>query len=529
VSAAYKGEWVLSSIVEDRAERLGDRLAVIGTDGASLGYGELRDGSQRVARLLLELGTEPGERVATMLPPKGEYLSTALGAAWSGAMEVPVNTDYKGLYLEQVLRETETKVLVIQDRLVDRLEQLELPDLRHVVVVGEADVAVPAGVERHRFADIERLDPAPRVPRAEDDPLLILYTSGTTGVSKGVMHCNRSALWTARVWHDLVGLREDDVGYSYLPLFHVTARSALFLACVLAGGRTVLRERFSVSEFWNDVRGTGATFTMYMGAVIHLLHQQEPRPDDADNPLRAAGGAAAPPGVGESFRRRFGCELYEVYGMTEIGTATGGHMGYGTPGSMGRPFDHLEIEIHDERDNPLAPETPGQIVVRPREPNAIFQGYWRRPQETLVSFANLWFHTGDLGRVTELGEIVFMDRLKDSMRRRGENISSFEVERSVNAHPDILESAAYPVRSELTEDEVMVAVVARGGARLDLTELLRFCAETMPRFTVPRYARLVDELPKTPTGRVQKHVLRDAGVTADTADREALAIVVARE
>jgi carnitine-CoA ligase len=524
----YQGDWVLSAIVDDRAERLGGSLAVVGTDGRSVSYAALRDRTQRAARLYGDLGVQAGERVATMLDPTVDYLAASLGCAWAGAVEVPVNTEYKSLYLEQVLRETEATVVVLEDRFVERLRSLELPNLRHVVVVGDEEFDAPAATAAHRFAEVDALEPAPRAPASEEDLLWILYTSGTTGVSKGAMHCNRSAMWTARVWHELVGLTEDDVGYSYLPFFHVTARSALFLACVLAGGTTVLRERFSVSEFWPDVRRYGATYTMYMGAIIHLLFKQERRADDGDNTLRAAGGAAAPPEIGDAFRERFGCELYEVYGMTEIGTATAGHMGHTTPGSMGSPFDHLEIEVHDDRDNPLPAETPGEICVRPREPCAIFQGYWRRPEDTLRSWRNLWFHTGDLGRMTPLGEVVYMDRVKDSMRRRGENISSFEVERSVNAHPAVLEAAAYPVPSELTEDDVMVAVVLRPGTELAPVELFRFCAETMPRFAVPRYVRIVDELPKTPTARVRKHELRAEGVTADTADREALRIVVAR-
>jgi crotonobetaine/carnitine-CoA ligase len=527
MTAAYEGDWVLSAIVDDRAERLGDKLAVVGPDGRSLSYGDLRDRTQRAARLYLELGVQRGQRVATMLDPTIDYLAASLGCAWSGAVEVPVNTAYKGHYLEQVLRETEAGVVVLQDRFVDLLAPLDLPDIRHIVTVGDGPERTP-DAPVHRFAEIESLDPAARAPSSEDDLLWILYTSGTTGVSKGVMHGNRSALWTARVWQSLASLTGDDVGYSYLPLFHVTARSALFLACTLAGGSTVLREHFSVSEFWPDVRRYQATFTMYMGAIISLLFKQDPHPDDADNTLRAAGGAAAPADIGDAFRERFGCELYEVYGMTEIGTATSGHMGYDTPGSMGKPFEHLEIEIHDERDDPVPPGTPGEICIRPREASAIFQGYWRRPEDTLRSVRNLWFHSGDMGRMTPLGELVYMDRLKDSMRRRGENISSFEVERAVNAHPAVLETAAYPIPSEVTEDEVMVAVVLKSGFGLEPAELLAFCAETMPRFAVPRYVRFLEELPKTPTARVRKHELREQGITPDTADREALGIVLAR-
>ena len=525
---AYAGPWIVSSILDDRAERIGDRLALVGTGGERFTYGDLRDRAARAAALLGELGVKPGDRVATMLDPTAEYAVSVLASAWAGSIEVPVNTDYKGFYLEQVIRETGARVAIVQERFLDRLAGVELPELEHVVVVGDGDAPAPGGTRRHRFSALYDLDPAPRTPRTEEDLMLILYTSGTTGPSKGAMHSNRSALWTSRVWVDLAQLTQEDVGYSFLPFFHVTARSAMFMALTLVGGRTVLKERFSVSSFWDDVRRHGATFTMYMGAIIHLLYKQEPRPDDADNPLRAAGGAAAPPAIAADFIRRFGCELYEVFGMTEIGTATSGHYGHNTHGSVDRPFDHLEIRVHDARDEPVPVDTPGELVVRPREPHAIFQGYWQRPEETLEAFRNLWFHSGDLGKLTPLGEVVFLDRVKDSIRRRGENISSFEVERSVNAHPAVLESAAYPVASELTEDEVMIAVVLKDGAELDLVELLQFCAETMPRFTVPRYARIVDALPKTPTNRTQKHRLRDEGITTDTVDREALGIEVAR-
>ncbi len=526
--SSYLGEWVVSSILDDRAERIGGDLALVGTAGERLTYEELRDQTQRAAALLRELGVAPGDRVATMLDPTVEYAVAMLASAWAGAVEVPVNTDYKGFYLEQVMRETGVRVAVIQERFLPRLAHVDLPELEHVVVVGDGDALAPSGVARHPFAALGELAPAPRVRRDEEDLLFVLYTSGTTGPSKGAMHSNRSALYTTRVWVELPQLSAEDVGYSFLPFFHVTARSAIFLPLMVVGGATVLKERFSVSSFWDDVRRHGATFTMYMGAIIHLLYKQDPRSDDADNPLRAAGGAAAPPDIAADFIGRFGCELYEVYGMTEIGTATAGHYGHNTPGSVGHPFDHLEIRVHNEHDEPVPPDTPGELVVRPRSPHAIFQGYWQRPEETLVSFRNLWFHTGDLGKLTPLDEVVFLDRVKDSMRRRGENISSFEVERSVNAHPAVLETAAYPVASELTEDEVMVAVVAREGSELDPVELLRFCAETMPRFSVPRYVRVVAALPKTPTARVQKHLLRAEGVTADTIDREAAGIEPAR-
>ncbi len=529
MTSMYDGEWVLSSFLDDRAEKLGDKVALVSHAG-DLSYGALRDRAQRIGAGLIDLGVAPGDRVATMLDPTIDHVAGWFGTAWAGGVEVPVNTDYKGTFLEHILKESGASVLVVEDRWVERLASLDLPDLRHVVVVGsEPSSSAPGGVDLHSLAELEAHDPIAPVPRTERDLAYILYTSGTTGPSKGVMHAGGSALWTAKVWVDMMELTEDDVAYSMLPLFHVTARSAATTANMWAGGATVLRSRFTASGFWDDVREVGATNFMYMGAVITLLAGQDPKPDDLDNPMRIGGGAAAPPHLRQMFRERFGVELVEVFGMTEIGTATGPLPGRPSPeGTMGKPFDHLQIEIHDEEDQPVPAGTPGEIVVRPARANAIFQGYWGNPQATVEAWRNLWFHTGDRGVMSPEGGITFIDRIKDSLRRRGENISSFEVERSVNGHAAVVECAAYAVKSELTDDEVMVAIVRRDGVEVTAEELFRYFIECMPRFAVPRYVRFMDELPKTPTNRVQKHVLRDQGVTDDTADREAMGIEVPR-
>lgn len=519
IGASYQGEWVMSSIIEDRAERLADRIAIHTPDGG-LSYARLRDQAQRVAKLLSTLNVKPGDRIATLLDPIPDHITAWFACSWVGGVEVPVNTEYKGTFLEWVLRESQAIVLITQKKYVERLAGITTPDLKHLVLIGDGDVELPSGMTGHEFKDAQSMSPLARVARSERDLLYVLYTSGTTGPSKGVMHCNRSALWTARVWRDLTELQAEDVGYSFLPLFHVTARSAVLTACILAGASTVLRERFSVSNFWPDVHRYGATFMMYMGSIIHFLCQAPRHEGDIDNTLRVAGGAAASPTLIKEFESRFGCRLIEVYGMTEIGTASGPAPGQTTKGTMGRPFDHLTIEIHDEDDQSVPPNTPGEIVARPNSPYAIMQGYWRQPEATLQAWRNLWFHTGDLGKLTSDGEIVFLDRVKDSMRRRGENISSFEVERAVQGHPDVAECAAYPIPSAATEDDVMVAVVPREGRTIAFEALLAFCVDTMPRFAVPRYIRFVSELPKTPTGRVQKHILKTQGVSQDTFDRE---------
>ena len=520
MSNDYQGEWVMSSIIEDRAEKLGDRTAVHTRTG-SLSWVYLRDRAQRAAAFLASLGVKPGDRVATMLDPTPDYLAAWFACSWMGAVEVPVNTDYKGTFLELVLRESQARVLILQRRYVERVHDVAAAELLHLVVVGDGEDEVPAGKQLHEFSDAQSLSPLGRCRRREQDLLYILYTSGTTGPSKGVMHCNRSALWTAHSSRNVMEIRASDVGFSFFPLFHVTARSAIFTAGMLAGCPTVLRERFSLENFWPDVRRYGATFTMYMGSIIHFLCQQPPREGEIENSLRVASGAAASPELIEQFERRFGCRLLEIYGMTEIGTTSGPQKGgQAVKGTMGRPLNHLTVEIHDEDDGVLPANVPGEIVVRPNSPFAIMQGYWRQPEATIQAWRNLWFHTGDLGKLTADGDLVFIDRLKDSMRRRGENISSFEVERAVQTHPDVEECAAFAIPSEATEDEVMIAVVLREGGCVSLDELHSYCVKVLPRFAVPRYVRIVDALPKTPTGRVQKHLLRAEGVTSDTAYRE---------
>ncbi len=527
MSRRYDGDWVGGRLLADRAERLGDRPAVSTPDSA-LSYAELADAAARVATGLRAIGVGPGDRVATMLPGTVGYLRAWWGIVWAGAVDVPANNDLKGALLQRLLVDSGARVLVIDATWLPRLAGLALPDLEHVVVSGTGTVPLP-GVAVHDLGALAALDPGPLQPRTESDLLYVMYTSGTTGPSKGVMHSNRSALWNAAGWIDVLELTDADVAYSMFPLFHVTARSAVVTSAFWAGGQVHLGPAFSPARFWDDVRAAGATCFCYMGIVVHLLHAQPPRPDDADNPVRRAFGAAAPPAILEAFEARFGLELVEVYGSTELGVATAPGLGKRRKlGTMGKPLDHLLVEVHDADGNTLGPEEQGEIVARPNVPQGMSMGYWQDPRGTLDAFRNLWFHSGDGGYFDDEGWLVFTDRVKDSLRRRGENISSFEVERLVQDHPDVLECAAYGVPAELTEDEVMVALVPRPGHAIDPEDVMRHCVAEMPRFMVPRFVRVMDALPKTPSQRIEKYRLRAAGVTPDAFDREAAGIVVPR-
>ena len=529
MSRRYAGDWIVTSLLVDRAERFADDVAIAAEDGHAT-YADLVERASRVAGLLGTLGVEPGDRVATMLPSSLDYVAAWHGIVWAGAVDVPVNVEFRGTFLEHVLRDSGSTVLVVDARYLPRLAAIDLADVRHVLVVGEASHELPAGVTSHAFADALTHDPRERHAAAESDATYIMYTSGTTGPSKGAVHCNCSSIHYIMPFVEGLDLGDDDVCYSMFPLFHQMGRSACTTAALWVGNRVELRSGFSASQFWDDVRACGATWMGYFGAVVLFLWQQEPRTDDREHALRRAFGSSAPSELIVPWEERFGVTLFEVYGSTEIGLGSGLGTGPRKLGTMGLPCRHVEVMIVDERDESVPAGVVGEALWRPRFPYAIFQGYWNRPEATLDAFRNLWFHSGDAGYLDEEGYFTFKDRIKDSIRRRGENISSFEVERAVREQPHVLEAAAYGVPGIVaTEEEVMVAVVPAPDGSPEPETFFRALCETMPRHAVPRYLRFVEELPKTPTQRIQKFKLREDGVTPDTIDREALGIFPPRE
>jgi crotonobetaine/carnitine-CoA ligase len=299
--------------------------------------------------------------------------------------------------------------------------------------------------------------------------------------------------------------------------------------CALeADASLVMTQRFSASRFWDMCKEKGVTAFNYQGGLLMMLFRQPERVDDADNPVRRAFGAPCPIEIWESFEARFGLKLVEVYGSTEVAIATQNPVSDCRIGTAGRESSLYEVRIVDEDDIPVPSETPGEIVVRPKHPSVMMSGYFDMPEATVAAWRNLWFHTGDRGRMDSDGFLTFIDRMKDCVRRRGENISSFEVEAVINLHEAVLESAVYGVPSELGEEEVMVAVVREPEVRLTPAELLDYCQSKMAHFAIPRFVRWVDELPKTPSERVEKYKLRQEGITAESWDREAHDYVVVR-
>jgi crotonobetaine/carnitine-CoA ligase len=527
----YGGARTLGAILEARAAEQPERELVRFEHGA-LTYGVFDEQASRVANALGELGLAKGDKAAIQLANSPEYLAAWFGMARAGIVEVPLNVGLRGDLLAYVLNQAECSAFVVAAEWLPRLAAIagRLETLRHVVVVGEAD-GDAGGVATIPFAELLTAD-ATRSPVVVEphDVSVILFTSGTTGPSKGVVLSHNANFRLATVATiDVMDYAEDERLYTAFPLFHVNAKyTSVLPAMILDRGSLVMRDRFSASRFWDVCRAEDVTAFNFMGALLLMLQKQPERPDDLDNPVRKGFGAPAPAAITPDFERRFGVQLCEMYGTTEFGNATGNRPSDRVIGSCGRALPDCEVEIHDEHDNPLPPGVEGEIVVRPRTPHQMIEEYYRMPEASLQAFRNLWFHSGDRGRTDENGFFYYVDRMKDAIRRRGENISSWEVEQVLNAHDAVEESAALGVPSELTEEEVLVVVKLKPAHELAPEALLDFAQERLPHFAVPRYVRFVDELPKNPAQRIEKYRLREEGVTADTWDRESVGYVVVR-
>jgi crotonobetaine/carnitine-CoA ligase len=522
------GHWL-----HDRAERFGDRPA-LDVVGERRTVAATYEGARGIAAGLVELGLTAGDRVAVMMTNSVANIDAWLGICLAGLIEVPINTSQRGDLLQYLLAQSGSSVVIVDAALADRIVRVaaEVPSLGHVIVhSSDADnpaLDLPPRIAQHTLTAIRSDGPTPSPNINCYSTSTILYTSGTTGPSKGVVLSHSANLYLARHTCNLMGYTGDDVLYSAFPLFHITAKYTSTFAALETGARLVLHDRFSASGFWDTCRQQGVTAFNYQGAMLLMLFKQPERPNNRDHDVVKAFGAPCPIDLWEPFEERFGVTLSEVYGMTEIAIATENPPGQRRIGSTGRASAQFELRVVDENDEPLPPGTAGEIVVRPKFPGIMIDRYFDMPEATVEAFRNLWFHTGDRGYLDDDDYLWFVDRLKDCIRRRGENISSYEVEKTLNGHPGVAESAAFAVSSELSEDEVMVAVVLQPGAELDPVAFLDWSQERLAHFAVPRYVRFMDELPKTPSQRVQKFKLRDAGITADTWDRESVGYRVVR-
>jgi carnitine-CoA ligase len=515
--------------IEDRhLNRLLPYRAAVNGDAPWLMEGDARltfhDGHVTVERYAAGFaahGIGPGNVVAIVMDSCIDYVLVTLALLRVGAVTVPVNTAFRGEFLRRLLEQTKPACVVLDEAYASQLLGGLPGDAKPLMVVRGNPEAVDPGFFTVGLADLAQGGcRAPALNAHHDDVVTISYTSGTTGRSKGVVLTHHYWLTAAEAMSSGRDIRESDVLHSCTPMFHAGAWLLNVYPSLLYGLPLGIDARFSVRDYWTRVRHYGATQLFTLGAMHMWLWEREQAPEETDNPARIWTAVPLSTELVAPFRDRFGLDgVFSAYGQTEVMPAAVADVRRGwKPGSVGVAQPNVELRVFDEYDREVEVGHVGELVCRPRTPDSIFREYFGMPEASLAAFRNLWFHTGDLVRIDADGEVFFVDRKADYVRRRGENISSLEVEEVIRIHAAVADVAVYGVPAEDSEDELKASIVAREGATIDPLELARFCAENLPYFAVPRYLEVIDDLPRTPTGRVQKYLLRDAGITDTTWD-----------
>ncbi|TGN90750.1 ATP-dependent acyl-CoA ligase [Bradyrhizobium yuanmingense] len=519
-------ERILSTMLTRQAERYGDRLLLVAGE-ARWSFTQAAAIAAASAQTLVDAGVKPGDRVALMCSNRPEFLQVYLGCAWLGAIAVPINTALRGFQLSHIFRNSRPALLVIEAQFASAVESVEadveLPPRTWIIGAG-AD-AIGAGLCAVSLPPLGAAAPAGAV--RPGDTVAILYTSGTTGPAKGVCCPQAQLFWWGIYSARALGIREGDVLFTTLPLFHTNALNAFYQA-LLNGCTYVLESKFSASGFWAAARQHNATVGYLLGAMASMLLAQPKSADESMHRLRVALGGGVPPQIHGPFRERFGVPLVDGYGSTETNFVFAGTIPSDRVGTMGYLAAGIEARIVDENDSELPDGEAGELVLRAREPFAFASGYFGMPEKTVEAWRNLWFHSGDRVVRDSDGHYRFIDRMKDSIRRRGENVSSWEVEQAIQSHPAVAACAIYPLPSELGEDEVAAAVLLEPGHLLQPVDVVRHCEGRIAYFAIPRYVRILSQMPLTENGKIKKGVLRDAGVTTDTWDREAAGVTIRR-
>lgn len=527
-----RADCVLRDLLDGHAEARPDAAYAVLADGAVLTYGALRGRVRTTARALQDLGVGQGDHVLVWLPNGIDGLCLWFAINYAGAVYVPINTAYRGGILEHVVRNSGARLMIAHADLVERLAGVDRAALTTVVALS----GTPAGIDGLAILDARSLesdrDVLPLARPVEPwDTQSIIYTSGTTGPSKGVLssYAHLRAMGNALI-ADGAGVPFLGAGDRFmvnLPMFHVGGTAPSY-AMLVKGGAIVLVDAFDTASFWRTVAATGTTAVILLGVMATFLMKEPIAPGERETPLAHAIVIPLSP-EGVAFHERFGVTTHTLFNMSEVSCPLIAEANPTVAATCGKPRRGLEVRLVDANDCAVAPGEIGELIIRTDSPWALNHGYNGDAAATARAWRNGWFHTGDAFRVDAEGNYFFVDRFKDSIRRRGENISSFEVELEVCAHPAVREAAAVAVPSPHGEDDILVAVSLVEGTGLDPADLLAFLVPRMAHFMVPRYVRVIDDLPKTPTRKVEKYLIRRDGITADCWDREAAGIVVKRQ
>jgi len=517
----------LFQVLDAQADALGDRT-FLNVDQDAISYAGLRDRSERFAGSLHELGLQRGDRVAVLTENSVELVVTLFACARLGLVLVPLNMYLRGQFLHYQLAKSGAVAAVVDGLGLDAIQAIERPSsLRHLIVTGAASASGELA-----FDALAAAAPARHlVTLGSSDPAAIIFTSGTTGMPKGCVIPHGVFTRWHPVHQDAGYILPGDVMITPSPMFHQGFLGAMLTPALWAGASVYAMRQFRASTFMATAREVGATVIYAVGTIGMLLLAQPAGPDDADpGKLRVALLPPMPAESQRTFEARFNVPVVaDSYGQTEVLViAMSGLHGPRQPGSAGQPVPQVEVAVVDDNDTILPTGKVGEIVVRPRISDTFFSGYWEEPAATLATWRNLWHHTGDLGRQDEDGTLWIVDRKKDSVRRRGENVSSVELENAIRMHPSVKEVAVHAVPSDVGDDDIKACIVLQPDTNLEAAELFEYFKSALPYFAVPRYVEFFAELPVNAVGRVTKMALRERGVTADTVDLETLGMVIGR-
>ncbi|WP_027365033.1 AMP-binding protein [Desulfotruncus alcoholivorax] len=515
-------------LVKKKAKENKDKTWLIFEDGRSFTYEDIDILSDSLAGGFYELGVRENDKVAIYAYNSPEWIFSYFGILKTGAIPVTVNTGFIKDPLIYNLSASNSKFLIIDYRLLKAYKdvEIELNNIDTVIIIGNGNISyghLPIKPYVY-FDDVMAKQSSTKleIMKYAKDPCAMILTSGTTGPSKVVVDANAQFISTALFMADAGGVTEDSTVYVYLPLFHIMALDLATISSMLANARMILVEKFTASSFWHDIKKYDVTHFHAVGPILEMLFKNPPSPLEKDHGQLVA-IAYCSKEVWSLAKERFNISITGGYGSTEVGIPVSSPYnlvisGHNPPGSCGRVGPHVEVKVMDDNGRILPSGQIGEIVVRPGMPWTIFLEYYEMPKQTVEAFKGLWFHTGDAGYFDEQGYLYFVDRVKDAIRRKGENISSYEVEQVLLKNPDVVEAAVVPAPSEVGEDEVMAVIATKPGEEVSLENIFNFCLENMPSFWVPRYIRIVKGLPRTPTGRIEKFKLRNEGVTEDTYD-----------
>jgi len=514
-------------LIDNLADEKGSEDFAVFQDGETWSYAQLRQKVRKLAGGFHDQGVGRGDHVAVWMFDSKEAILTFFAINYLGAVFVPLNTAYKGQVLSHVLNVSDAKVIVAHGQLLERLGEVDVAQIEKAIAVGEYVLSEAInGVDFHGVESTASEPPELDRPIEPWDVQSIIFTSGTTGPSKGVLSSYLHIFTNAgpETWHFVRG---EDRFLINMPIFHIGGMGVIFVM-LCRGGSIAVMDGFDTEKFWPFVRESKTTAFFLLGVMTTFLLKQEPSDDDKNHDVRLAFMVPLTETCTE-FYERFGIDVYTIFNMTEISSPIVSEPNPTKRGTCGKKREGVDVRLVDENDCEVAPGEIGEMIVRTDRPWGMNSGYYKNPEATAEAWRNGWFHTGDCFRQDDEGYFYFVDRMKDAMRRRGENISSFEVEAEVVAYPSVREAAAYAVPSDLGEDDVMISVAPVAGKDIDPKDLVEFLGERMPYFMVPRYIRVLDELPKTPSSKVMKHVLRSEGVTSDSWDREMYDIKFKRE